>query len=337
MKLFRKGLLLGLSVLTFSAMAQQDSVIIDDFSNYGDADTKATKSYCNQKVNFLTPSKLISVGFERQEAFHWHSVDNLNSRHNNNEVTNAQGIRFLYSTPVISRTDMILNLSVSHWETGYKAKKATTTDDILTALDTRGLRSSSFQTTFFKPLNEKNFLLIQAQADMNGDYRKFSEISGKNFTYSGVAVFGWKKSDNLMWGFGAARTYRLGQLIHVPVIMYNKTFSPKWGVEALLPARAVVRRNFGTTSLLTLGYELEGNAYYLNNIGYLRRGEIKPRLTYERQLKNFIWLTAQTGLRVNQRFDVYSAQNPSKGEMASYMNAIGNPFFFNIGIHLVSP
>lgn len=105
----------------------------------------------------------------------------------------------------------------------------------------------------------------------------------------------------------------------------------------MFPARAVVRRNFGTTSLLSLGYELEGNTYHLNNGDFLRRGEVKPRLTYERQLKNFIWLTAQAGLRINPRFDVYATQNPTKNEVARIKNELGNPFFFNIGIHLVSP
>lgn len=336
MKLFRKTFLFSLSVFAFSAAAQQDTTVVDDFSNYGDADTKVTKNYCNQKVNFLSPSKLISVGFERQEAFHWHSHA-ANGAHGENEVSSAQGIRVMYSTPVISRTDMILNLSVSHWETGYSAKNTPTNDKVLNALDTRGLRSTSFQATYFKPLNEKNFLLFQAQADVSGDFRKFSEISSNNMTYSGVAIYGWKKSDNLMWGLGAARTYRLGQLIYVPVLLWNQTFNADWGVEVLFPARGVIRRNFGTTSLLSLGYELEGNAYYLNDIGFLRRGEIKPRLTYERQLKNFIWLTAQAGFRINGRFDVYGTQNPAKDEIATFKNEIGNTFFFNVGIHLVSP
>ncbi len=335
MKPFSKILLLSLSVLAFKAAAQQDTTVVDDFSNYGDADTKVTKSYCNQKVNFLSPSKLISVGFERQEAFDWHSTANTNHAHNH--VNAAQGVRLMYSTPVISRTDMILNLSISHWETRYNAKNATTNDNLLNTLDSRGLRSTSLQATYFKPLNEKNFLLFQAQADVNGDFQKLSEISSNSLTYSGVAIYGWKKSDNLMWGVGAARTYRLGQLIYVPVILWNKTFNAKWGVEALFPARAMVRRNFGTTSLLSLGYELEGNVYHLNNIGFLRRGEVKPRLTYERQLKNFIWLTAQAGLRINQRFDIYATQNPTTDEQARIKNEIGNPFFFNIGIHLVSP
>jgi hypothetical protein len=326
----------GILCLAASANAQTENTVEDDFSNYGDADTKVTKSYCNQKVNYLTPSKLISIGFEGQGGFSWNSA-NATGQETTNDIRRAQGLRLMYSTPVVSRTNLLVNLAVSHWETGYNPDNAGGSNPVLNALDTRGLRTSGLQATIFKPFNSKNFLLIQAQADVSGDYRQLSELSGNNLTYSGVAVYGWKKNDNLLWGVGAARTYRLGQLIYVPVVLWNKTFNSKWGVEMLLPARAVVRRNFGTTSLVTAGFELEGNTFYMNNVGYLRRGEIKPRITYERQLKNFIWMTAQVGWRYNGRFDVFSDQNPVKNEAAIWENTIGNPIYFNIGIHLVSP
>jgi Domain of unknown function (DUF6268) len=320
------------------AQTDTTTAVVDDFSAYGDADTKVTKNYCNQKVNYLTPTKLISIGFERQEAFGWTSDPAANDNISSNEVSAAQGLRLFYSTPVVSRTDLIVNLALSHWETGYRAKSPTANDPILGSLDRRGLRSTGLQATVFKPFNEKNFIIVQAQADLNGNYRSLGEISGKALTYSATAIYGWKKNDNLIWGLGAARTYRLGQLIYVPVLLWNKTFNERWGIELLLPAKGVVRRNFGTTSLVTLGLELEGNAYHLNDVGgFLRRGELKPRITYERQIKNFIWFTAQAGLRYNARFNVFADQNPTNNEVVRFENTIGNPLFFNIGIHLVSP
>lgn len=345
LRFFTKNSCLALFFAAHTALlfAQTDTTtaVVDDFSAYGDADTKVTKSYCNQKVNYLIPTKLISIGFERQEAFNWVSEpsgpENIRIV-NNNDIAAAQGLRLFYSTPVVSRTDLIVNLAVSHWETGYRAKSPTTRDALLSSLDRRGLRSTSLQGTVFKPFNEKNFIIVQSQGDLNGNYRSFAEISGKAMTYSATAIYGWKKNDNLIWGLGAARTYRLGQLIYVPVLLWNKTFNERWGAEVLLPAKAAVRRNFGTTSLLSLGFELEGNAYHLNDVGgFLRRGELKPRITYERQIKNFIWFTAQAGLRYNARFNVFADQNPVSNEVPTFENTIGNPLFFNIGVHLVSP
>jgi hypothetical protein len=316
---------------------QKDTTNYEDFSAYGDADTKVTKSYCNQKVNYLSPSKLISIGYEFQAPFHINSTRQPNDATRKDDIQAAQGLRVMYSTPIISRSNIIVNAALSHWETGYSTGSAQPASDLVRHLSNRGLRSTSLQATVFKPFNEKTFMIVQAQADVNGSHTSFSDISGANFTYSATAIYGWKKSDNLMWGVGAARTYRLGQLIYVPVLLWNKTFNEKWGAEVLLPARAVVRRSFGTTSLLTAGFELEGNAYRLNDIGFLRRGEVKPRVTYERQLKNFIWLSAQAGLRYNARFDVYGTQNPKGDNAASIKTHLSNPFYFNIGINLVSP
>jgi Domain of unknown function (DUF6268) len=316
---------------------QKDTTNYDDFGAYGDADTKVTKSYCTQKVNYLSPSKLISLGYELQAPFHINSTRQPAELTRKDDIELAHGLRVMYSTPIISRNNLIVNASISHWETGYASSAKVPNSDLVRNLTDNGLRSTSLQGTVFKPFSEKNFMILQAQADINGNYTSFAGISSKTLTYSATAIYGWKKSDNLMWGVGASRTYRLGQLIYVPVLLWNKTFNEKWGAEVLLPARALVRRNFGTTSLLTAGVELEGNTYHLNGIGFLRRGEIKPRLTYERQLKNFIWLSAQAGLRYNARFDVYANQNPKGDDPAVFKTHLNNPFYFNIGINLVSP
>ncbi|MFB0908084.1 MAG: hypothetical protein QMB03_07365, partial [Spirosomataceae bacterium] len=102
----------------------------------------------------------------------------------------------------------------------------------------------------------------------------------------------------------------------------------------------------GPTSLLMFGYEIEGNAFYLNNDPivangsgdiYIRRGELKPRITYQKQVKNFVWLAAQAGLRYNWRFDGFSEQNPTGDNIPVFNNTLSNPLFFNISLNLVSP
>ncbi|MFN3851499.1 MAG: DUF6268 family outer membrane beta-barrel protein [Spirosomataceae bacterium] len=325
--------------LSIKALAQTDTTAVDDFSEYGDADDKKIKTFCTQKVLYLSPTRFISVGYELQTPFDISSSNVVSSAkplHSN--VSSARGLRLAFNTPVISRSNFILSLGLTYWNTSFDRGHHTSSSEFKTNLFENGLRTTGVNATIFKPLNDKNFLIFQGNADLNGTYRNLNEINSKQMTYSAAAIYGWKKSDNLMWGIGAARTYRLGELIYVPVFMYNRTFNPKWGLEVLLPSRAAVRRNFGTTSMLLLGYELEGNTYYLGeNNGYLRRGEIKPRISYERQIKNFIWLSAQAGMRVNGRFNVFSTQNPAKNELAIISNTLQNPFYFNISLNLVSP
>jgi hypothetical protein len=312
-----------------------------DFGEFGDAGDKA-QAYATQKVLYLSPTKLISVGYEFQPSFDITSKNELaapGATEITQRVNRFSGVRLGFNAPVISRSSFILNLGLTYWNTGVRIANAENLSQFQ-ALN-RGLRSTGINATAFKPLNDVRFVIVQANADLNGNYRNLDDVSGKALTYSGTAIYGWKRSDNFMWGLGVTRTYRAGQLLHIPVVLYNRTFSPQWGVEAIFPARVNLRRNFGTSSLLMFGYEIEGNAYYLGQVNgndlYLRRGELKPRVTYERKLAGFVWLSTQLGLRYNYRFNSFADQNPTGDNKPVFTNDLGNPLYFNISLNLVSP
>lgn len=349
-RLLSFGLSLVLTLACQLVLAQTeppaDTSSFADFDSYGDAGD-GSQGYATQKVLYLSPTKLISVGFEGQTPFDWSTNDDATTT----EVERYSGLRLGANIPVISRNDFILNLGVSYWETavGLGNTQVRSGADINRVADAgtvgqlvdRGLRSTGINATVFKPFNIKNFLIVQAQADLNGTYRNLAETNTNGLTFSGVVIYGWKRSDSLMWGVGVTRTYRAGQVLHIPVLMYNRTYNQRWGVEVLFPARANVRRNFSPNSLLMAGYEIEGNAYFLGRVGgedlYLRRGELKPRLTYEQKLFGFVWLSTQVGYRHNWRFDVYDRQNPDSDNTALLENDLKGAFYFNVGLNLVSP
>lgn len=314
-----------------------------NFDEFTDADDRKVKTFATQKVLYMAPARLISVGYEGQFGGELTTAGqntpaelpapiNLNA---------YRGLRLAYSTPIISRSNLILNLGVSYWNTAIKAGSLGRSG-LVGSLE-QGLRTAGLNATAFKPLNNKHFLIIQANADASGNYRGFSDLSSRHLTYNGTAVFGWKKDDNFMWGLGLTRTYRGGNLLYLPVLLYNRTFNPRWGVEAILPARVALRRNFGTNALLSVGYELEGNAFFLsNNAGgrtdlFVRRSEIKPRLNYERKLSGFVWLAVQAGMSINWRYDVLGTQNPIANERAIFTNSLRNVPYVNVSLNLVSP
>ena len=333
-------ILWALLLLNSLAFAQTDSTKTEEFNfdDFGDVDNKKVRTYCTQKVSYLSPTKLISIGYEAQLPFHLASESSLGlPAKAENHVHSFGGIRLGLNTPVISRSNFILNLGLSFWNTTTKYEKPINSNFIG---NISTLNSTGINATVFKPFDNKHFMIIQANADLNGSYRTFRAINSKGMTYSGTAIYGWKKSDNFMWGVGVTRTYRAGQLLHIPVILLNRTFNQKWGIECVLPAKFNVRRNFSPSSYLMLGYEIEGNTYFVNNIFsdlYLRRGEMKPRITFEKKISGFIWLSAQAGWRYNWRFDGFSTKNPVKNEKPLVMNTLGNPLYFNVGINLVSP
>lgn len=126
------------------------------------------------------------------------------------------------------------------------------------------LHSMGVIASMFKPLNEKNYLILQANLDFNSAFpRNGVSPTSEALTLSGAAIYGWKSNERKMWGLGVSRTYRMGRPIVVPVFLWNQTFNDKWGTEIILPAKGFVRRNISAKSLLLAGYELEGNQYLL--------------------------------------------------------------------------
>jgi hypothetical protein len=324
--------------------AQQDSTETEDFSAYADMAVAPSKVYCTSKVIGISPSKLISVGFDFQAPYVLSVPKDSNGNFSNSNNQNNTGTRIAANFPVISNTRMVLSLGASYLDNKYAFENENTlVDPLAQTLGKNGLRSMGLNYTLFVPLNEEHFLLNQSSFDLNGDY-DFSTFQDLKYTrVSTAALFGWKMHDRKQFGIGACRTFRGGNTLYIPVLLYNYTFpNRKWGFECLLPARGAVRYTVNSRNILLGGFELEGNSYHLGmlrranpNLKYneieLKRSEIRARLTYEFSLYNFFWLSVQAGYRVNYRFNTVN-DNKLLAE-----NKLTNPFYANVSINLVSP
>lgn len=319
-------------------------------------EAEGVKRYCTSKIFGLAPTKLISLGYDYQLGYDMIAhVEGNPAQHETQSVSATHGLRFLANFPVISTNKITLNIGANYMESNYNfAESSTLRSPLMTSLRNNALRSTGLSFTVFKPLNEKHFLLFNSQHELNGDYR-LDEWQSLGYLKHSVAVaFGWKKHDRLQYGFGVARTYRVGELNYIPVILYNYTSeSRKWGVEAFFPARAHFRRSFNPRNILLVGYELEGGSYRLQNRNNefnsirpqsndleIRRSELRFRVVYETQLYGFFWLSVQAGYRRNYNFKVDNGDffRGFFGDQKYVMeNHLTNPLYFNISINLVSP
>jgi len=257
-------------------LLSQDSLpVLEDFSAYASyGDVAGVKRYATQKVLNQTPSRIVSVGFEWQTAFVMPDIPlgEMLPALQDVEVKQVRGLRMQVNLPVISNDRLIWQVGANYWGSRFDFSN-TVANGQIKALSSPGLITAGINTTVFKPLDEKHLLIFQASADLNGAFRDAKDVSSKGITYSATAIYGWKTSDKNIIGTGLARTYRAGQQIYVPVLLWNRTFSDKWGMELLLPARGHLRRNFSTGSMLQLGYELEGNQYHIpGGNSFLQRG-----------------------------------------------------------------
>ena len=338
-----------------------------DWSLYDDLgfEDESIKRYANAKIEGLSPAKLISFGYDFQSPYSITAGDmtlvdgSTIAGGEALQVNSTAGIRAGFNLPVVSQTNLVWQMGANYWNTSYNYAEAPTSADnpLHQTLSEHGLRTSGINTTVYKPLDEEQFILFQGSADMSGTYGS-SLMPAKYLKYSAAVLWGKRPTEKKQWAVGVARTYRVGELNYIPVILYNKTSANnKWGTEALFPARVHVRRTINPRNMVFLGYELQGQSFRMyenENLGFdirdedleIRRGEIRVRAIYEFSLKNFIWMSVQAGYRINYRYDVdrlvsgpdiYRAFGLLDSPEYAQLNALTNPFYVNVSVNLVSP
>ena len=376
-----KILLLGLCL--FSPMGWTQAQTVDssrtpqatedeDFSMYDQVDfaDQSARRYCSPKIEGLSPAKLISIGYDYQGGYglgagaFGNKAGDYSWTPDSVNVLNSRGLRLGFNIPVVSRTNLVWQMGANYWEQRYaieglNGEPSNSSHPLIQSLQENGLRTLGVNTTLFKPLDDRRFLLFQGSADLNGDFSLPGLMPLKYLKYSAALIYGIRPNEKKQWGLGIARTYRVGELNYIPVFLFNWTDrSNKWGSEILFPARAHVRYTFNPRNMLFGGFELEGQSYRLwdspSLMSYnlrgedleIRRGEIRLRAMYEFSLKDFVWMSVQAGYRINYRYEVdrlvdgreiYRAFGLLSDAPYVMENRLGNPLYFQVSLNLVSP
>lgn len=359
--------LLTLSLLlmcTITLFAQPDTLLIEpqtedeDFSMYENFDfaDEGAKRFCTPKVFDLSPAKLISVGYDYQGAF---DIDYGNWREgekvweaSTGKFTGASGLRLGANIPVISKTNIVLQAGFNYARTAYYSNQTEVLNPLNSTLQENGLTTVGINSTLFKPFNAEKFLIAQASADLNGDFYTDNITPFENTRYSAALIYGKKVNDRKMIGFGLSRTYRVGEINYIPVMLLNWTApSRKWGVEMLAPARVHIRKTLSARNILLFGYELEGNSYHILNTGRdtfnnyeLRRSELRIRAIWETSMYQFIWMSVQLGYRYGYSFNLDKFENNNEffrgffgDQPYAQENTLNGTWYAQLSINLVSP
>lgn len=295
------------------------------------------KSYCNPLVLGQAPTKRLSLVYEYQSGFDIPGQFQSGNQTAMSTVNAVHNLRLQYSKNLVMKPKFYMSFNAGYWFTSYNVADPVT-NPFARLLSQRFFHGFSASSNMFKPLNSKNFILVNITLEAAGNGLSLQNFSGDNLLAGGAIIYGWKKGMQRMWGIGAFRGYRLGRVIHVPALLYNNSFNKKWGVDALLPARAQLRYTRSPKLMWTAGYELDGTQYALRTNGafnnqFFQRGEIRPRIGMERQLGKYGALTVNAGLRINGRFDV-SSDYAGKNLVIENNPATG--LFINAGVHVTS-
>ena len=373
-------MLLGSGQLCFSQVEDEGEEKEEDYSIYDDYELKddtPVKRYASPKIKGMSPRKFISLGYDIQLPYDYEfsnvrfpqdangfDVDEDNPNVNETgTIDYTGGIRFGSNIPIISKTSFVWQSGINYLDTRYNISPDNNSPETVTLsngrqarslariLDEDGLRNLNWSNTFFFPLNEKEFFVFRGQMDLSGNYSLDDFQPLNTIRYSAAVVYGRRINDYYRWGIGVARTYRVGALNYVPVIMYDWTSkNKKWGTEILFPARAYVRYNINNNTMLLGGFDLQGQSYRIDDYSIngnsfeIRRGEARPKLQLQTKVTNFVWASVEAGYRINWSYDADQLEGNNDffrgffgDQQFAMINEINDPFYFNISLNFVSP
>ena len=271
----------------------------------------------------------------------------INSKVNNGQTANAEIRRnrrwtFKLRAPLLLKDNIKIAGGLKYFVEEHNFENPETLDnDFYNNLEDRPLRSLRADIFIMKPTRGNKYFILRISGALNGDFEGI-DLGSDYFKFSIAPLIGWKKSNYLSYAFGIAYSEIFGRRSIYPVVSYNQTFSPHWGVESILPAELKFRYNsLDKKNFLYLKAELNGSNYTLNFFEnrdepvFLEKSEIRFLFTWEREIYDFLWFGIEAGFRTNINFDL--SENAQINAETLVNNQLNEAVVGNISLFIVPP
>ncbi|GAB3858968.1 hypothetical protein GCM10028822_34790 [Hymenobacter terrigena] len=309
------------------------------------------QTFANSQVVGMGPSKGLIVKYERIPGnFSLKSTAVGGSADYNTQVSKNANLVVKAYAPLLNHPHLKLILGLNYDRQEFQFSTPATTDQygLYSNIENKGLSIIGAQLAVIRPVDAVHWYLLRTKTELNGDYNS-DELSVSDYLkVTSEFIYGWKRSPTFAWGLGVQLGYTLGRQSIYPVLVYNRSFNPRWGVEALFPARVLVRRNLSPSSLLFAGYEVASNNYNLklrtpfpapNNPKVtsleLRQIDLKFRLRYEHELLSFLWTGIEAGYRYNYAFNAFDRTNNTRDRLIN--SRLGSTPYASLDLFIVPP
>lgn len=310
-------------------------------------------TYCDPTVNGLPRPVGISFEYEKVLDYKITTYSNVEDYPDGQGAINHnRRLKFKFKLPVINKDHFKFAMGFRYSHEEFRFESPDELDyTFYQSLEDKPLKSIGSDFYFMFPRKNNTFFALALNLSINGDYFQKDVSFFDYLKVSAAPIFGIKKHDNLIFGFGFAYSYVFGDPSIAPVITYMHTFNKKWGIEAMLPLEAKVRYNIGPGSFLYAGAKLRGASYHIhlddamlndNSTAELRQSELKFLVSLRQEIYDFLWFSVKAGYRHNLNFNIAdsnrnrSATNFFNREYLLESN-LENAFFFNVSLDIVPP
>lgn len=244
--------------------------------------------------------------------------------------------------PIINKPDFKLIAGYTHERESYDFRRlGERNQELYKTLDASVFKRNAFNLFLNKPLNDRYYLIFTGQIAFNANHEGWIDFDRANSNSLLVGAFVNKRSEDFEWGVGGAFVRNLEKENRVlPLLIFNKNISEKWGVEGALPISFFVRHNLKEGSILLTGVNFSSQAYAFNNPNFtieneyiLDHSELLASVLLEQRIIPWVWMEAQVGCQINfnnnlsvvGREDLLVQFDPT------------DAFFFKIGVFVSPP
>jgi hypothetical protein len=298
--------------------------------------------YCIPSIRGLPRPKGLEITQQRVLDYRINSSIRDSAAIPSEEISQNRKWTFALRVPIVNHERFKLATGIKYTVEEFRFEEANTIDNSFQRhLEDKPLRSLRSTWYVAKPFKGNKYLLGRAGVSLNGDF--VDRTLTAYFKGFASALYGIKASNSKTWGVGLSYSYTLGNLAVYPLFLYNKQWSPKMGIDMLLPVNIKLRYVPNEKNVFYLQNKLEGDNYNVdfeplqNQPLFLGKSDFLSFLTYEREIYDFLWITASAGYRSNINFDLSNRDEFINNKTPYINNELGPAFFYRMGIFIVPP
>ena len=303
------------------------------------------KCYCKPGIANQSRSKGIELSFQGQGSRLYGETENYTLQEPHTAVKSSTNIEFKFKVPIINQAGLKFLIGYGYNQERYQIDRVGVDQPmVFNQLSSALFKSNNLSAYFTKSFNETNYMAFRGRLIYNGNYDGLIQFDKRYRFYNLVGIWGHKKSEDFEWGLGIS----VGKSIKnntqiIPLAMLNVNFSPKWGLESVLPAFVFIRNNVNAKTMLFYGAEITGQGYVFDLEGQntattpsyiFDDSNVRLVASLERKLMNWIWLSAKVGY--NLTFSTEFLSNADELYPSFEVEPMNHPFI-KLGLFLSPP
>lgn len=329
-------LLIG-SLLTIDGFSQiKPSFFPEDVHLVGEQDLKC---YCKPGVVNKFRSKGLSLNYGINTGGGYEAAGNSLFMDTPSSLDRLNHLEFKIKIPILIKDRTRVLLGYQYYSEFYQFDRiGLDYEAAFQNLDNNNLKKNSYGLIISHSLDEDNYLGFRYNYSSNGNYDGWMDFAGKYAIHKLVGIYGFKKTDDFEWGIGLIISKSFRRTSALPFLLYNKNFSPKWGIESVFPANVFLRHNIDPSTIAAVGLEYGSQSFRLSVDDIIpqdyafNHSELSLVWSIERHLTSWVWANIKLGLQRN-----FSSDFESKiADTASFFAEPKNGVMFQFGF-FISP